>query len=107
MLLIEINCDDYELYFSGVPKIYHSELIAMYYRSFEELKNKPDFVKACSFNLLRLQFIQNNFISLDIKKSLIDFTSYYERLKKEKHESIKLGYEEDLQEFIFDYLQFN
>lgn len=107
MILIEIILESSEPMFLGIPNEHHKELIDMYYKVMNIIKNKPQFVKVSAFELIRINFIQEEFNSFDVDELICDFTSYYYILKKKETEKTKLGFLEDIEELMWEYINQN
>jgi hypothetical protein len=107
MILIEIILESSETMFIGIPTKHHKELVDMYYRVINIIKNKPQFVKVSSFELIRIKFIQEGFNSFDVDELICDFTNYYYNLEKKEVEKTKFGFLEDLDELIWEYINQN
>ena len=107
MILIEIFSDSSKQLFSNVPNELHKKLMNLYIRSMNSIKDKPQFVKVSSFELVRMKFIQVQFEDFNVEEILIDFTNYYYDLKSKELDKVKFGFEEDIKEFLWEYLYHN
>lgn len=107
MILIEIFSDSSKQLFINVPENFHKKLMNLYERAMYSIKNKPQFVKVSSFELIRMKFIQVQFEEFDVEEILIDFTKYYYDLKSKEMDKVKFGFEEDIKEFLWEYLYYN
>ncbi len=107
MILIEIFSDSSKQLFLNVPDSFHKKLMNLYIRSIISISNKPQFVKVSSFELIRMKFIQGQFEDFDVEEILHDFTKYYYDLKKRELDKVKFGFEEDIKEFLWEYLYQN
>lgn len=104
MILIEIISESSKPLFLGIPKDYHKTILDLYYQSLTLIKNKPKFVKVSAFELIRMKFIQEEFEVFDLEKIILDFTQYYKILENKEIEKVRIGFWEDLEEFIWNYL---
>jgi hypothetical protein len=107
MILIEIFSDSSKQMFLNVPPIFHKDLMSLYCRSLKLCVNKPQFVKVSSLELIRMKYIQEEFNAFDVEEILEDFTKFYYDLEKKELEKVKFGFEEDIKEFIWEYLNYN
>lgn len=103
MILIEIFSDNSEL-FKDVPREHHKKLIQLYSKGISEAKTKPQFVKISTINLIKYYFISKKFKNFDVKKLLDNFTKFYHKLEIHEKEIMKVGFLEDLEDVLFDYL---
>jgi hypothetical protein len=78
----------------------------LYSRSLKASVNKPQFVKICSLELIRMKYIQEDFNLFNVEEILEDFTKFYYDLEKKELEKVKFGFEEDIKEFIWEYLNY-
>ena len=92
--------------FINVPPVFHKDLMELYSRSLKASVNKPQFVKICSLELIRMKYIQEDFNLFNVEEILEDFTKFYYDLEKKELEKVKFGFEEDIKEFIWEYLNY-
>jgi hypothetical protein len=107
MILIEIFSDSSKQMFLNVPHVFHRDLMSLYCKSLKLCVNKPQFVKVSSLELIRMKYIQEEFNAFDVEEILEDFTKFYYDLEKKELEKVKFGFEEDIYEFIWEYLNYN
>jgi hypothetical protein len=107
VILIEIILESSESLFNGIPAKHHKELVDMYFRVMNIIKNKPQFIKVGAFELIRIKFIKEGFNSFDVDGLIYDFTNYYYILEKKEVEKTKFGFLEDLEELIWEYINQN
>jgi hypothetical protein len=57
--------------------------------------------------LIRIKYIQEDFKPFNVDDIVEEFTIFYHKQKKQELEKVKFGFEEDVKDFIWEYLQSN
>lgn len=104
MIIIEITSDETLKLFEGIPPDNQKTISKLYETGLKYSRNKPHFIKMNCLELIKYKFMQKKFKSFDVIEILDHFMLYFKKLEKEQKNMIQLGFKEDMEEILFEYL---
>lgn len=103
MILIEITSDEANKLFDEIPEIHQNKISILYSKALRYCRKKPDFIRINCLELVKFKFIHNKFMQFDVYELIEDFCDYFFNLGKNEKKLISMGYEEDLNEILYQY----